>query len=306
MADSTQIWRKFRGSGHVEAAHFKNVVHRDLKPENILCDSNTKTLAIADFGIARFAEELLATLVETSPAQRLANFTYAAPEQRVPGQAVTISADIYALGLIMNEMFTGVVPLGTGYPSIESVSKELGFLDPVVARMISQAPAARPASISEVKALIQRHQSEAVSLQRLSAITNTVIKADAIEDPLAHEPPKVISGDWNNGRLTLKLDRPVTSEWVNAFHNIGNYTSVMGIPPTAFSFRNSDAMVGVDTGSAQQVIDFFKVWLPKATQELKRSLTENARRAEAQRLEKLRQEQRAEEERLKANRGLRF
>ena len=172
--------------------------------------------------------------------------------------------------------------------------------------MISQAPAARPASISEVKALIQRHQSEAVSLQRLSAITNTVIKADAIEDPLAHEPPKVISGDWNNGRLTLKLDRPVTSEWVNAFHNIGNYTSVMGIPPTAFSFRNSDAMVGVDTGSAQQVIDFFKVWLPKATQELKRSLTENARRAEAQRLEKLRQEQRAEEERLKANRGLRF
>jgi membrane protein involved in colicin uptake len=80
----------------------------------------------------------------------------------------------------------------------------------------------------------------------------------------------------------------------------------MGIPPTAFSFRNSDAMVGVDTGSAQQVIDFFKVWLPKATQELKRSLTENARRAEAQRLEKLRQEQRAEEERLKANRGLRF
>src|SRR5258706_15498037 len=84
----------------VEAAHLHGVVHRDLKPENILYNKNSNTLAIADFGTARFTEDLVATIVETGPAQRLANFQYAAPEQRTPGKQVEATADIYALGLI--------------------------------------------------------------------------------------------------------------------------------------------------------------------------------------------------------------
>ena len=55
----------------VEVAHLQGVVHRDLKPENILYDRDSQTLAIADFGIARFTEDLLATRVETASAQRL-------------------------------------------------------------------------------------------------------------------------------------------------------------------------------------------------------------------------------------------
>jgi len=76
----------------VEAAHLKGVVHRDLKPENILCAG--KTLAVADFGIARFTEDFLVTLVKTGPSDRLANFLYAAPEQRVSGGSITATADI--------------------------------------------------------------------------------------------------------------------------------------------------------------------------------------------------------------------
>lgn len=209
----------------VEAAHLLGSVHRDLKPENILYDPVANVLAIADFGIASFTDDLLATLVDTEPTQRLANFQYAAPEQRVPGRAVTITADIYALGLMLNEMFTGVVPHGTGYQTIASVSPGLGFLDEVVARMIRQAPGERPGSIADVKILIQRHQMEAVSLQRLSKITDAVIKADQIDDPLAREPPKLIGASWNAGVLTLKLDRPVTQDWVHALHNMGNHTA---------------------------------------------------------------------------------
>lgn len=93
----------------VEAAHLQGVVHRDLKPENVLYQRTSRTLAIADFGIARFTEDLLATWVETAPAQRMANFQYAAPEQRVQGQNVGVPADMYALGLMLNELFTGVV-----------------------------------------------------------------------------------------------------------------------------------------------------------------------------------------------------
>lgn len=118
----------------VECAHLQNVVHRDLKPENILYDNNM--LAVADFGIASFLDDVMATLVDTSPAQRLANFLYAAPEQRMPGHKVTVAADIYALGLILNEMFTKAVPHGTEYLLIGGAAPGFGFLDTIVAQMI--------------------------------------------------------------------------------------------------------------------------------------------------------------------------
>src|SRR4051794_28152484 len=78
----------------VEAAHLQNVTRRDLKPENILVNAEKSLVVIADFGIARFVAELLHTAVETAPTTRLANFQYAAPEQRIRDIAVTSAADI--------------------------------------------------------------------------------------------------------------------------------------------------------------------------------------------------------------------
>src|SRR5262249_51522400 len=73
----------------VEAAHLKGVIHRDLKPENVLYDPAHDALVVADFGIAHFAEDELYTLVETRPNDRLANFQYAAPEQKQRGRQIT-------------------------------------------------------------------------------------------------------------------------------------------------------------------------------------------------------------------------
>jgi hypothetical protein len=67
----------------IEAAHLLKVFHRDLKPENILFDPNKELVVIADFGIAHFEEDLLETKIETKFSDRMANFAYAAPEQRV-------------------------------------------------------------------------------------------------------------------------------------------------------------------------------------------------------------------------------
>ncbi len=71
----------------VEAAHLLGVCHRDIKPENVLYDSATNRIVLADFGIARFTEDELLTIVETGLTERLANFAYAAPEQRIVGKA---------------------------------------------------------------------------------------------------------------------------------------------------------------------------------------------------------------------------
>ncbi len=291
----------------VEAAHLLGVSHRDLKPENVLITTGGNAAAVADFGIAHFTADLMHTAVETAPTTRLANFQYAAPEQRVPSRAVTAAVDIYALGLMLNELFTGHVPHGTEYQRIAVVAPDYGFLDPIVAEMLRQTPSERPPSIAAVKGLIQRHRSEAVSLQKLNVLRDTVIPAGEVDDPLAHEPPMLIHAEYDGaGILRLTLDRQVHQRWVRALQNMGSYGAIMGAGPERFSFHGATASIPIAPHLAQGVIDHFKTWLPRATQVLKSTLEEEIRSAEAQQLEQLRRAREAEQQRLAVNRGLRL
>jgi len=135
----------------MQFAHDQRIWHRDLKPENILFDSGADRLVIADFGIAHFNEELLHTVVETRDAERLANFQYAAPEQRTRGRTVDRRSDIYAAGLMLNELFTRTVPHGTGYRRVRDVDASASYIDDVVERMIRFEPDERYASMSDAQ-----------------------------------------------------------------------------------------------------------------------------------------------------------
>src|SRR5271165_3759233 len=79
------------------AAHDKGVLHRDLKPANIMLDGRGEVL-IMDFGLAGVAHEI-EDVRSGTPA-------YMAPEQ-LAGKEVTARSDIYALGLVLYELFTG-------------------------------------------------------------------------------------------------------------------------------------------------------------------------------------------------------
>jgi predicted RNA binding protein YcfA (HicA-like mRNA interferase family) len=86
---------------------------------------------------------------------------------------------------------------------------------------------------------------------------------------LAEEPPRLVSAAWDQGQLTLILDRPVTEPWIQALHNMESYGSVMGKPPFSFSFGGKQATVSVQEHEVQEVIDHFRSWLPVATRTLK-------------------------------------
>jgi serine/threonine protein kinase len=290
----------------IDAAHLQGVWHRDLKPENILCSPAAETLVVADFGIAHFEEEDLLTVVETKTGERLANFLYAAPEQKIRGKRTDFRADIYALGLVLHEMFTGDVPLGTGHRRIADVAPEFGYLDALIELMRRQNPDERPALIADVKGLVQRYEYEAVSLQRLSQIKGTVIDSREIDEPLAQAPPRLVNFEWDRGQLTLILDRPITNEWKNALYSMGSYSSMMGKPPGSFVFNGNRAVVSAQEHEVQSVIDHFKGWLPLASRTLKSMLEQAVREQEAARKEQLRREREAEEQRLRILRNIRI
>ena len=135
------------------AAHAKGILHRDLKPANIMIDSRGES-RIMDFGLALAAGEDDGTISGT-PA-------YMAPEQ-FEGEPASVQSDLYALGLVMYELFTGrrahearTVPERIRDITSEVVtpSSHIRDLEPAVERIIlrclSKDPAQRPASAREV------------------------------------------------------------------------------------------------------------------------------------------------------------
>src|SRR5882757_8248290 len=91
-------------------AHHVGIVHRDLKPANVLINQEG-LLKIVDFGVAAAHREGDTQLTKTGYV--IGSPKYMAPEQ-ILGKKVDERADIYALGVIMYEMLTGVPPYSRG------------------------------------------------------------------------------------------------------------------------------------------------------------------------------------------------
>src|SRR4051812_6301929 len=141
------------------AAHKAGVIHRDLKPDNIHVGAKD-AIKILDFGVAKMAGAgrlTRAGMVFGTPH-------YMSPEQASGGE-VDQRSDIYALGIIMYEMFTGRVPFeADSYmgvltkhmymipepPSrVHAGARELGALEDVTLRCLEKKPEARFASMDD-------------------------------------------------------------------------------------------------------------------------------------------------------------
>jgi tetratricopeptide (TPR) repeat protein/TolB-like protein len=96
----------------LEAAHEAGIVHRDLKPHNVLIDREGQPY-VGDFGISRSMDSEGGTMTETGAI--LGTVDYMSPEQ-ARGDVPDHRSDIYALGIMMFEMFTGSLPFRASNP----------------------------------------------------------------------------------------------------------------------------------------------------------------------------------------------
>ena len=144
-------------------AHDNNLVHCDIKPHNILMmpDGSAK---VADFGIARAVTE--STMTYTGNI--VGSVHYFSPEQ-AKGTMITPKSDVYALGVVLYEMLTGVLPFTGETPvsiavqHLQDTPRPVRELEPsippaveaIVSRTMSKAPEARPSSDELVEELRQ-------------------------------------------------------------------------------------------------------------------------------------------------------
>jgi serine/threonine-protein kinase len=142
------------------AAHAQGILHRDLKPANVMLDGRGR-VRITDFGLAS------AGAVEQGRQAREGTPAYQAPEQ-LEGREATARSDLYALGLLLYEVFTGRRPFpadsrqGLRRQQQESTPASLSSLvegiDPSVDRAILKCleydPAMRPSSVLAVAAAL--------------------------------------------------------------------------------------------------------------------------------------------------------
>lgn len=290
----------------VEAAHLQKVIHRDLKPENILVDKDGRAI-VADFGIAHFQRDDLITLIETKPKDRLANFQYAAPEQRISGSTVDHRADIYALGFILNELFTGSVPQGTGYRTIASVAPTFGYLDSIVERMIQQSPAKRHPTISAVKEEISIRGAETVALQKLDALRKEVVPISTPDDSLGGVDVDVEFDEYDDGHFIFLLTPDPPPNWFQELQQLKNAPSIRGmVQPTgieSLSRRHFDSPTGryisifANKEVAMEVEPIVKEWVRLANISYRDMLERKARDDERQRGVALEERRRKEADR---------
>jgi HEAT repeat protein/tRNA A-37 threonylcarbamoyl transferase component Bud32 len=147
-------------------AHQAGIVHRDLKPANVLID-NDLLLKIVDFGVAAAHSQGDTQLTKTGYV--IGSPKYMAPEQ-ILGKKVDERADIYSLGVIMYEMFSGVPPYSRGdhmsvmyqhvqgkaRPPIE-INKDLPMeLNNLVMKCMSLDKAKRAQSMDELRVSLEK------------------------------------------------------------------------------------------------------------------------------------------------------
>ncbi|HEY8810429.1 MAG TPA: serine/threonine-protein kinase, partial [Solirubrobacterales bacterium] len=194
----------------LDAAHAAGIVHRDVKPHNILLEDDRAYLT--DFGLAK----ALGDSGVLSGTSVVGTVEYMSPEQW-RGEQVGPAADVYALGCVLYEALTGVVPYarreGGAAPRMPQ------GLDAVIERAVAKDPAERYATAGELIEAARERQGEAPAVTRVlseAADRPTRVHAGSYAPTGTADPRHVDGGGWRDRLAWHQRLGPGAKQWIGA------------------------------------------------------------------------------------------
>ena len=186
-------------------AHERGVVHRDIKPDNVMMSGGAAV--VSDFGIAKAVSDALApgtATTLTKAGSGIGTPAYMAPEQATGDPGVDQRADLYSLGCLAYELFTGVPPFSGSMHEIiaahlttapQPVNELREQVPPAVAslveRCLQKLPADRPQSARDVVEVLDGRVSGALTSTGSAEALRTSGAVRAIGD--SNAPPRAAS-----------------------------------------------------------------------------------------------------------------
>lgn len=136
----------------IQTLHDNGVIHRDIKPENIFIYKSK--LVLGDFDIAKFDDSLYLKLIETKPKDRLANYSFSAPEQVAKNGKVTEASDWYALGQVLHWLLFNKTLRGQQRVDLSEKGDSYHIYSDLINKLLSEDPKARPCSKEKIKNIL--------------------------------------------------------------------------------------------------------------------------------------------------------
>ena len=177
----------------LEAAHGQGILHRDLKPANVMIDEGGE-VRITDFGLSHHVAGASKPIATSAPDALAGTPAYMAPEQTSGGE-VSVRTDLYALGLVLYEVFTGhrvFVASSTeeltrlhreaAPPPPSSLVRELDpAIEKLILRCLEKAPGARPASAQAVASALPGRSELAAGTVLKTLLVSELVSLEATE-----------------------------------------------------------------------------------------------------------------------------
>lgn len=182
----------------LQYVHEHGVIHRDLKPDNVLIGPDGH-ITLTDFGIALRLNSRRLTFSHLSNA--VGTPDYMAPEQ-VRGQRGDARTDVYAVGVMLYELLTGVVPYSAA-DALEAMRRKVETDPPLVRRLRPETP---PALEAIIYRCLRRRPEE--RYPNIAALAHDLANLAAVDIPDTYErdiPPPPPLGDLPSWRTSVPV-----------------------------------------------------------------------------------------------------